>query len=91
MALYEYVCDREDCKFRDVFEYAMGQAPQQRECPACFRNMKRVFSPVADIWKDHNGNNVRAPGKQWAGGEQFDPVRFKAENPGYKGKLKGEE
>ena len=89
MALYEYRCTSDDCTHEETAQFPMGEAPKEKACFVCWGTMVRVYHSTPDIWKK-DGRNVRAPGRQWAGGEQFDPKRFRAENPSYKGKLRGE-
>jgi putative FmdB family regulatory protein len=84
--LYEYKC--ESCGELETVKLGMTEPKEPKTCPCCGGVSRRVFTPVQDIWKDSFGRTVRSPGKQWVGGDKFDPVRFKAENPSYKGKVK---
>lgn len=76
---YPYRCD--GCGYAGDFHYRMGEAPKDLPCPLCEGGtLRRSYEPVSDLWKNANGDLVRAPGRAWAGGETFDPVEFRAKN-----------
>jgi len=79
MPEYTYRCD--DCGYQADYRYPMGSAPKALACSMCKRGaMHRVYHPTLDLWRNADGQLVRSPGRQWEGGDKFDPVEFAAKN-----------
>jgi putative FmdB family regulatory protein len=47
MAYYNYNCEHHGII---VLELRMAEAKDHMSCPVCKEEMKRVYSPISDIW-----------------------------------------
>lgn len=79
MAIYLFRCEDCDAEFT---EWRSMEDHAEVPCERCEGTARRVFTSTPRVWKNHRGENVRAPGSEWVGGDTFDSTTFYQQNPG---------